>query len=170
MQEKIPGFAGRLKELIEGEKQQEVAAKLGVGQSAMSRWLHGTRCPTPVQIAAIAKAYGVTTDWLLGLQEAPGDWEKSVEWGAVMVYGVTHQTVKAMEELGELTQALAKGVCEGPDHAHIAEEIADVEIMLEQLKVCYPCAEQVRGIRRFKLERLEKTLLEEMEAGDAADE
>ena len=42
-------------------------------------------------------------------------------------YGKEHQTIKAIEELAELIQALAKG-----DTDNIKEEIADVRVMLEQ--------------------------------------
>ena len=47
-------------------------------------------------------------------------------------YGKEHQTIKAIEELAELIQALAKG-----DIENIKEEIADVRVMLEQLEYLY---------------------------------
>ena len=45
-------------------------------------------------------------------------------------YGIRHQSVKAMEEFGELIQAVAKG-----DKEMITEEIADAIVMIIQL--CY---------------------------------
>lgn len=42
--------------------------------------------------------------------------------------------------------------------ASIAEEIADVEIMLEQMKMLFCCADDVRNERRRKVERLKERL------------
>ena len=44
-------------------------------------------------------------------------------------YGLKHQLVKCKEELGELIKAI-----DSLDEKAIVEEIADVEIMTEQLK------------------------------------
>lgn len=54
---------------------------------------------------------------------------------AVERYGRIHQITKAVEELGGLSQALARWLNGQPDWANIFEEIADVEIMIEQLKI-----------------------------------
>lgn len=51
-------------------------------------------------------------------------------------YGKEHQTVKAMEELAELIQALAKG-----DVENIKEEVADVLVMIGQLQHLYGISE-----------------------------
>jgi len=54
---------------------------------------------------------------------------------AVKHYGKLNQLIKAMEECGELIQALARWAEGEPVIGNIAEEIADVEIMIEQLKI-----------------------------------
>ena len=54
-------------------------------------------------------------------------------------YGVEHQSRQAMEECAELIQAINK-ILRYPTpaaRAHLIEEIADVEIMIEQLKEIY---------------------------------
>ena len=51
-------------------------------------------------------------------------------------YGKEHQTTKAIEELAELIQALAKG-----DAENIKEELADVLVMLGQIKYLYDFSE-----------------------------
>ena len=62
---------------------------------------------------------------------------------AIHTFGELSQQVKAMEELGELIQACAKvlsspmHIDNGPEVYHLSEEMADVEIMLEQLKIIY---------------------------------
>lgn len=63
------------------------------------------------------------------------------------------QILKAKEELVELLQALSKN-----DAGDIAEEIADVEIMLEQLKYIYACAPMVELIKELKVERTLKII------------
>ena len=42
--------------------------------------------------------------------------------------------------------------------ASIAEEIADVEIMLEQMMVLHDCESLVAGYKKYKLDRLEGKL------------
>lgn len=54
---------------------------------------------------------------------------------AVTRFGSEHQIRKAAEELGELIQALMRYGNGEPVVGNVAEEIADVEIMLEQLKI-----------------------------------
>ena len=60
----------------------------------------------------------------------------------------------AIEEMSELAKELCKR-CRGRDNVEaIAEEVADVEIMLCQMKMLFDCAGQVETFRRYKLERL----------------
>ena len=77
---------------------------------------------------------------------------------AVMAYGKQSQLVMAMEEMSELTKELSKNL-RGADNAKaLAEEIADVEIMLEQMMMLFCCADDVRDWRRRKVARLKKRL------------
>lgn len=55
---------------------------------------------------------------------------------AIRKFGERNQVVKAVEELVELAGALAKA--HNDKDANVAEEIADVHIMLEQMKLLYP--------------------------------
>ena len=82
---------------------------------------------------------------------------------AIEHYGHEHQTWKAVEEMGELTQAICKHqLAEDPLLKEVAllevwDEIADVYIMMEQLKKIY--GETVINDKiKFKLERLEKRM------------
>lgn len=71
---------------------------------------------------------------------------------AIQMYGDKAQENQAIEELAELIQAIC--------HKHrgrennIEEEIADVEIMLEQLKIINCCRNKVQRIRELKIKRL----------------
>ena len=58
------------------------------------------------------------------------------------------------EEMAELQKELCKAARGKDNREQIAEEIADVEIMLEQMKVLHRCAEAVAAYRESKLRRL----------------
>ena len=73
---------------------------------------------------------------------------------AVRTYGKQSQIVLAMEEMSELTKELSKNLRGRNNTAALAEEIADVEIMLEQLKTIYRNRALVDRVRAKKLIRL----------------
>ena len=77
---------------------------------------------------------------------------KKILEGAIRHFGPGRQNLKAIEELGELIQALARG----EDPANIAEEMADVRIMLDQLELIFVNHEQVKSYELRKLRRLDK--------------
>lgn len=85
--------------------------------------------------------------------------EKDIFETAIKVYGVTDQENMAIEECAELIQAINKKH-RGKEH-NIPEEIADVEIMLEQLKIANECHGEVEAIRKEKVERLYNNLIDE---------
>lgn len=76
---------------------------------------------------------------------------------AIARYGAEVQEGVAQEECAELIQAISKKH-RGKPH-NIAEEIADVEIMLEQLKIINDCENEVKEIRKQKTKRLAENLL-----------
>ena len=61
-------FAKRIKELrIEcGLTQKQLADELGFPQSSIVYWEAGTKTPRAETIVALARFFGVTTDYLLG--------------------------------------------------------------------------------------------------------
>lgn len=83
---------------------------------------------------------------------APAQCDTYVE--AVRAYGKQSQLVMAMEEMSELTKELSKNLRGADNSKALAEEIADVEIMLEQLKVIFRNRALVDRIRANKLVRL----------------
>ena len=72
--------------------------------------------------------------------------------GAIRHFGTGPQRDKAIEELSELIRALAR--CDNPDN--IAEEMADVRIMLDQLEIIFGNREAVKIWELRKLRRLDK--------------
>ena len=75
---------------------------------------------------------------------------------AIEKFGATEQENLAIEECSELIQAISHKH-RGREH-NIAEEIADVEIMLDQLRIINDCFYEVANIKEIKLERLEERL------------
>lgn len=75
-------------------------------------------------------------------------------------YKADSQYLKCVEELSELTEAIMKHINKGNNKDAIFEEIVDVEIMLEQVKILLPQGENVfseeidrkldRQLRRIK--------------------
>lgn len=90
---------------------------------------------------------------------------------AIAHFGEERQLSKAVEESAELIQAILKYKEDNENHKlidHLCEEIADVEVMLEQLKL-------ITGMRSFiawhkgeKILRLEQTIKKQQAAGLAA--
>ena len=81
---------------------------------------------------------------------------------AVDTFGHCHQIIKAIEEMAELQKEICKYLNEtGIDQErmdNISQEIADVEIMLEQLKIIFSNQERVEDWKKLKLLRLEYRL------------
>ena len=63
-------FATRLKELRQENKlsQQKLAETIGVTQKAIDFWEKGINEPKASYIIKLAKFFGVTTDYLLGIE------------------------------------------------------------------------------------------------------
>jgi NTP pyrophosphatase (non-canonical NTP hydrolase) len=86
---------------------------------------------------------------------------------AIEKYGVNNQMAKVQEECAELIQAISKLKRSGnSDHPgrtakaamnKLYEEVADVQIMLDQIKLMYP-SNAYDTIRTEKLARLEKRM------------
>ena len=79
-------------------------------------------------------------------------------------YGEDAQKVVAIEEMAELQKEICKDLRGDGRSDHIAEEIADVEIMLKQLKNMYECETDVqqwiyRKLRRLK-ERMDREVVD----------
>lgn len=91
--------------------------------------------------------------------------ETEVLQRALDTYGSSMQIVVMMEEMSELQKELCKYLRGKYSSANIAEEIADVEIMLEQMKMLFFCTDGVRNERRRKVVRLKDRLDKHGEAG-----
>ena len=78
---------------------------------------------------------------------------------AINNYGIFLQKLVAIEEMAELIKEIVKSFRGEKNRENIVEEIADVEIMMQQLSLIHDCTFDVVEMRRKKIERL-KTRLE----------
>lgn len=74
-------------------------------------------------------------------------------------FGCDKQMIIAIEELSELQKELTKHLRGKGNINHIITEIADVEIMLEQLKLMFNCKKEVYQEKNYKVYRTEKRYL-----------
>ena len=84
-------------------------------------------------------------------------WETAVCKRAVEAYGKEHQLIICMEEMAELTKNL-RGRRNFQD---ISEEVADVEIMLEQVKLLFDLKEAAADAKEAKLLRLRERIIKD---------
>lgn len=81
--------------------------------------------------------------------------EKQILWAAIDKWGIESQIILLMEECAELTVALSHK-WRGQD-VNVIEEIADVQIMLDTLKLVFG-EDEVKQAIRTKVARLKKRL------------
>ena len=78
--------------------------------------------------------------------------------------GMNKQLDVAIEELSELIQAICKlkryGYTDEECYFNLAEEMADVKIVLAELKLMFDNEDNVKEWKNYKLDRLEKRLKE----------
>lgn len=88
------------------------------------------------------------------------DKRRAIYHAALDTYGKEAQTRMVFEEMAELQKELCKNARGADNRTSIAEEIADVQIMLEQMIELYNCAELVEIYKNTKIARLKKRLEE----------
>ena len=79
---------------------------------------------------------------------------------AIVEYGHVRQIIKAVEEMSELTKELCKPFADNSAYnaVNIAEEIGDVTIMMEQLRLIFDINDEVCEMMDNKVRRLENRL------------
>ena len=92
--------------------------------------------------------------------------ELAIMFRAIEAWGEDSQMKMLLEEMSELQKEICKSWRGANNVDHIAEEIADVEIMLEQLKLMTGSVDKVKTFREQKLRRLEQRLDEYEKKGN----
>ena len=86
------------------------------------------------------------------------DNERKVFDKAIGKWGYKAQLLMVLEEMSELQKEVCKDFRGKPNLDAIADECADVEIMLDQLKMIYGIEKHVKTHREYKIDRLAKRL------------
>lgn len=81
--------------------------------------------------------------------------EAEIYMAALKQWGADAQTLMVFEEMSELQKELCKNARGKQNKEAIAEEIADVSIMLGQMILLHNCAREVEEQKAQKLKRLE---------------
>lgn len=88
---------------------------------------------------------------------------KEILSAALETFGAEMQTLMVMEEMAELTKELCKHARGADNTDAIAEEMADVYIMLSQMELLHGVEDRVIWWYNAKLARLEERLRNEEE-------
>lgn len=87
--------------------------------------------------------------------------KKDIYSMAIEKYGKTSQCIIAMEEMSELIKELSKNYRGCDNITSVSEEMADVEIMFEQLKLIFNNRAEVDILKADKLYRLSERIFTE---------
>lgn len=156
-------IAGRLKRAAarSGKTQKALADETGINYITFNNYITGNHAVPSDVLAALCRALGLSPNTALGIdpdsrteQEIQREWEEDTCRVALQTFGKESQIRMVFEEMAELQKELCKNLRNEPNHKHIIEEIADVEIMLEQMVQLYRCRGDVDDMRREKLKRL----------------
>ncbi len=79
--------------------------------------------------------------------------ENKIYNDAIEFFGETSQKIMVIEEMSELTKELCKELRDRGNIEDIADELADVEITLAQIKTIYNIHKMVEEHKDFKLRR-----------------
>ena len=74
---------------------------------------------------------------------------------AMLAFGERNQLIVAIEELSECQKEICKILRGGEDYRHLAEEVADATIMLEQIRLMFNINDRVCNFMDEKIMRLE---------------
>lgn len=83
---------------------------------------------------------------------------KKVYNSALIAYGDRVQMTVALEEMAECQQAICKILRGGENFDHLAEEVADAIICLEQIRMLFNIDDRVNYYMDSKVRRLERNL------------
>lgn len=86
--------------------------------------------------------------------------ERKIFLDALRVFGSQNQITVALEEMSEFQKEFCKYMRNDTSfsYANIAEEMADVEIMLDQMKILFQRDSAVKEQRQYKVKRLRERI------------
>lgn len=137
--------------------QLELSKSSGVPTTTISNYINNRRTPRIEILNKIAYALCKPISYFYedSNNEQLRD-ECEILKNAIATWGTDLQLNVAIEELSELIKEICKNKRGAYNVDHIAEEVADVEIMLEQIKMIFNNRESVERHKYEKLIRLEQ--------------
>ena len=120
-----------------GLSQIRLAVETNIGVASIQRYERDELSPSVDKLIQISEALKVPIGSLITIESTVNSNDKEIYLKAINTFGANQQIIKAMEELGELSTALARYFTKGEDYQNIYEEIADVEIMCSQLRLIF---------------------------------
>lgn len=97
------------------------------------------------------------------MDNAEGRKNKEVYEKVIHAFGADKQKIKSLEEMGELIAAIARDLLGEGERKNIIEETADVENMMEQMRIVYDASEEIEAEKGFKMERTIRKIQEREE-------
>ena len=85
---------------------------------------------------------------------------------AMLAFGEKNQLIVAVEELSECQKEICKILRGGEDYRHLAEEVADATIMLEQIRLMFSINDCVCNFMNEKIKRLDNRVKGSVNSGD----
>ena len=101
------------------------------------------------------------------MNQIPYEERTKVYTNALIAYGDKVQMIVAIEELSECQKEICKILRGGENFPHLAEEIADAAIMLEQMCMIFGLEDQVCEQMDRKVMRLDARLKKHFSVEDA---
>ena len=136
-----------------------LSKELCCSPKTMYKLLRCEATPNVYEIQRIHEMTGMPIAYMMGGEEKTEELSSNITLQlAIQVFGPDAQVNVAIEEMAELTDAICKLRRGRRTVENVAEEIADVEIMLEQLRMIYKCSDSVDAWKESKLQRLQKSL------------
>jgi len=93
--------------------------------------------------------------------------EKEICLAALQTWGSKIQKLIIFEEIAEFLKTYAKSVRTKNNYDELISEIADMEIVLQQLKILYDAENDVENLVSSKLQKLENKLWSAQNEQDA---
>lgn len=118
-------LGGRIANLLKksGLTQRELADKVGVTKSSMSRYVNGSRIPKGTIVANIANALHTTSDYLLGTEEDITKEQKTIDGIAGAVKEDREKSKTVTDILEEVKQEMCDDYCKYPTIVNDREDL-----------------------------------------------
>lgn len=118
-------LGGRIANLLKksGLTQRELADKVGVTESSMSRYVNGSRIPKGTIVANIANALHTTSDYLLGTEEDITKEQKTIDGIAGAVKEDREKSKTVTDILEEVKQEMCDDYCKYPTIVNDREDL-----------------------------------------------